>query len=159
MKIKPLLIAAALAAGLFWWKGGADLKLPDWLKPTPDVVVPAVPAPSAELQATVAPVKAAVAHGTPQDRAWLASLYRDFAAVLAADTKGDIASTAQVRTAYERSLTLMLNKQGFAGKFPALPTAVEAVMKTTLGETPKQLDASLRTKAVSMFEALSWACS
>lgn len=132
-----VLIGAFLALG-----GGVHVPAPP---PAPGTIVPA---PSAELQAAVAPVTAAL-KGHADEAAKLAAWFRDAALVIAPNAK----SSAQVRQA------LILGGQalfagGLKGKVPGGAEAVDAVLLKYADTQP--YDAA---KTAAALNAISWACS
>jgi hypothetical protein len=125
--------------------------------PTPDVPVTpvvVVPAPSAELQALVAPLQPIVKAATPANAATLASIWADYANVLktglAPDTVGGFEATL---VAFMDAATRRAN---MVQAFPGWSDAFDPMLDKHFGSQDGTLD---KAKAVAFVEALAWVCS
>lgn len=151
MPLVPVLLIVAAIYGV-----SAKPKLSDWFK-VPDFVpsvVPTIPAPPADLQAAVTPVKSALSgHGEVANQ--LAGLFVATADILEKMPTAGPQTTRQLRDAVEIAGNLT-----FAGKAgpPGLAAALETAFGQMVGsQDDKALDASSRAKSVAAFRALAWA--
>lgn len=148
-KVIPAVLAALVAFGGARLMNG-DAPKPD--VPTPAVVAPS--APSAELQALVAPLRTMAASN--RESAMIgAAFYRASADVVGRDTKR-IKTMSQFRDARIEANHLYLEKSQYAGTLQIGPT-VDNVYATYVGLEDAAIDAAKRKRIVEASEAIAWA--
>jgi len=149
MKTDELIAIAVVVGALFWpqWKD----KLPNIIPGPAPVVVPSVPTPSAEDQATVAPV-AAVAKTNPASQRY-AAYWADMAQLVKL-RPGVFQTTGKFRDFHKESSKLFFDLE--AGATTGLGPPTDAAILAMLGTDDTKLDDA---KAIRCFNALQWACS
>lgn len=86
----------------------------------------------------------------------LSSLYADLATLIELDGSEEvIKDTAAIRQA--NSLAGPMLRLDIKGKYDNLSASAENLVVSSLGDSDTALDSKLRTKAVEVFNALSWA--
>ncbi len=137
------LIAVVCLALVFW------LQIQGMI---PTDVEPAA-APSAELQALVAPVTAALdAKGGPT----VAAFYRQFAESVGRD-KSILTNTGQFREFHRRAAMLMFKDGPLAGKYPDVDTAISKAIADHIGLDNVPIDSDKRKQIVDVLNDISWA--
>ena len=139
----PLWIAAALLAILAY--RNSERILPQPIPPAPDT-----PAPSAELQAAVQPVKALLAGHKDADAI---GAYCEALARYVGRSDATAKTTGQLRTLITASVPMMFS-EGTKGGPPGIAAAMNAVVAGQLGSDDKEYD---KAKAAATFRALAWA--
>lgn len=109
---------------------------------------PDVPAPSAELQSIVEPIKAFA--GKPTSGT-IAKGYRDFSWAVG---RADLKTTGQLRSAIQRFEAGLFAGQAEAGSLPGFSAAANAALTKALGPDDSTLD---KVKAQAALEAIAWA--
>lgn len=121
--------------------------------PAPKPVIPSVPAPSADLQSTLAPVKAAIQAAPPAKVAQLQAMFMDLYNVFKG---GCVPSTTG---GFETSLVQFINSAatsaGLAGAFPGFSAALDKAVDQHFGKEDVSLE---KDKAVEFAAALVWCC-
>jgi hypothetical protein len=96
------------------------------------------------------------------DAAAVAEFCQVFADVLAADTSGTIATTADLHDRLQQSSRLMFQGTGIDTRHPELATAMNAVLAAWMEVTGEEgvqvvdIDARLRALAVEGFRGIAW---
>lgn len=141
--MRKYLAASFLIVFLCGCPRGGDLTSP--------VVTPVtVTAPSAEMQKLVETIVSIADND-------LSNLYADIANVIERDSE-IIKTTESIRTANSRCGKLMFQGTGMQGKYVGLAEKVDTAIAGAIGKENVTLTPELRTKAIEVFKALSWAC-
>lgn len=108
-----------------------------------------------DLKDKVLPIRDAL-NGHANDAKLLAAYFDAFADVLQRDTDY-VKTTAQLRDGISRSGSLLTQRSDYT-EHPEVRKTLEAVLADELGKQSRELDSSLRKKAVESFRAFAWAC-
>lgn len=132
--------------------------------PTPSYSVPkvVVQTPSTAMQTAVAPIKGAISAFSAADRATWAALWVKMADAVGTETSGpsaSLTSSMTLRTYIIVALDIGWNRIGHhqPGQYPQLRQAIESVCAANLGMDAAGLDATARSKAAELFNAIAWA--
>ena len=121
--------------------------------PVVNVVEPNDP----ELKAACLEVAKILQKGGSADALRLSSLYSDIGDLIALDGENEvIKNTEEIRQT--NKLSGLLLRLDIKGKYEGLAEAAEKVIVTGIGSDDVSLDKDSRSKAVTSFKALAWAC-
>ena len=121
--------------------------------PVVNVVEPNDP----ELKAACLEVAKILQKGGSADALRLSSLYSDIGDLIALDGENEVVkNTEEIRQT--NKLSGLLLRLDIKGKYEGLAEAAEKVIVTGIGSDDVSLDKDLRSKAVTSFKALAWAC-
>ena len=156
-KRNPLVGLAIAAAVLYVANSNGIVDLSKLKLHIPGTSAPAVdttiPAPSAELQAVVAPITAKLKE-QPATAATYAGIYRAVANLIEAEPD-KIRTNADIRAVViEAGDWATRNKIGS----PGTAELIDGIVKAQLGDDPAPLDPAKRAKAIALYRAIAWAC-
>jgi len=118
--------------------------------------------PSPQMKTEVRPLVRVASRMNPLDRLWLQYIYSNAAKVVAADGLVEpkvISTTEGLRAIHVAILKFIWRgmAENTPGEYEGLKEAIETIFTETMGDTQRALTADLRSKAVEMFDAISWA--
>ena len=127
----------------------------------PLVPAPSIPTPSTTMRDAVAPVTAAMANASQDDRNLFADVWVKAGRVVAQENGASplIADTRTLREFVRIAAVIGWNRLGNKkpGEIPNLDTACEKAFASVLGMEAKPLDDSMRQKFAELCESLAWA--
>lgn len=156
-KPNPLVLLVALGAGL-WLLGGNKLSLPELALPSLGVSQPAIPAPSAELQTAVKPVKAAMKDKDASVHSAVSGIYAALAKLIG--ESDDIDTMAKFQAVQTRVSVMVGEVEGMSD-MKAFNDAVDVVLKGAVGDEDGvesgPIDDANRKKLADALNAVAWA--